>query len=143
MNVVNGLKTNKGGSALWRSLVMITVETTSNTTVRYNIGLRNVAPGSRLMRPDNEGSFNAIAVVDQIGFTSDGNGRGTICRTIQRIGKKIASENRFSNCAAVAISGPIATETSMIVATNATACCASTPLAIARIGVAASNTVRR
>ena len=86
MNVVTTLKTNKIVRALYRSFVMMTVETTSDKATKYEIRLRNVAPGSRLMKPASEGSFSAIAVVDQIGFTSDAKGRGTVCRTIQSIG---------------------------------------------------------
>jgi hypothetical protein len=96
------------------------------------------------MCPGSEASFNATDVVGQIGFASDEKGRGTAWSTIQRIGKRTASENRFSSCAAVAssASGPIAAA-SIMAAAKATTCWAKGPLAIARIGVAVSNAVRR
>src|SRR5437879_2837835 len=97
------------------------------------------------MRPGSDGSFSAIEVIDQIGFASGENGSGKVCSTIQTSGSRIASENRFSNCAvdASSVSAPFAAVASMMATTIATACCAKAPLAIARIGVAASNMVRR
>ncbi len=104
-----------------------------------------MAPGSRLMRPGSDGSFSAIEVVDQTGFASGEKGSGKVCSTIQTSGSRIAGENRFSNCAvdASSVSAPFAAVASMMAATIATACCAKAPLAIAKIGVAASNMVRR
>jgi hypothetical protein len=97
------------------------------------------------MRPGSDGSFSAIEVVDQTGFASGERGSGKVCSTIQTRGSRIASENRLSNCAvdASSVSAPFAAVTSMMATTIATACCAKAPLAIVKIGVAASNMVRR
>jgi hypothetical protein len=76
-----------------------------------------------LMWPNNDGLLSAVAVVDQIGLTSDEKGNGAIWTTIQSMGTIIASEMRFIGCMAVAISlsGPVAADTSMRVTTSATA----------------------
>ena len=107
--------------------------------------LLSVAPGSTLIWPGSDASLRAIAVVDQIGFARDENGSGMVCSIIQKTGKRIASENRFRSGAIDEIwaSGPITAIARVMAAARATACCARAPLAIARIGVAASNIVRR
>ena len=104
-----------------------------------------MAPGSTLMRPGGDASLRAIEVVDQIGFARDEKGSGMACSTIQKTGKRIASENRFRSGAIDVIwaSGPIAAVARVPAAARATACCARAPLAIAKIGVAASKIVRR
>ena len=97
------------------------------------------------MRPGSDGSFSATDAADQTGFASGEEGSGKVCSTIQTSGSRIASENRFSNCTvdASSVSAPFAAVASMMAATIATACWAKAPLAIAKIGVAASNMVRR
>ena len=51
------------------------------------------------MRTGIDGSFSALEAVDQIGFASDENGSGMICRIIQNMGDKIANENCASKMA--------------------------------------------
>ncbi|MEK9281674.1 hypothetical protein MTR72_18935 [Bradyrhizobium sp. ISRA442] len=97
------------------------------------------------MRPDSDGWFNAIELADHIGFASEKVGAGKICNAIQTTGSRNASKNRFSNCAAEAssASGPLAAIAAITAATSASTCCAKEPFAIAKIGVAASNAMRR
>ena len=124
---------------------MIKVETANDKTVRYHIRLRSVLPGSMLMCPANEGSFNAIAAVGQIGFTIDAKGNGMLCIIIQRIGKRIPNENRLNAFAAGAIS---VSEVSAVANNNPAAakyvaCCAKAPLAIDISGIIANSAIRR
>lgn len=97
------------------------------------------------MRPGSDGWFNAIEVADHIGFASEKVGAGKICNAIQTTGSRNAGKNRFSNCAAKASSvfGPVAAMAAITAATSASTCCAKEPLTIAKIGVAASNAIRR
>lgn len=97
------------------------------------------------MRPGSDGSFNAIDVADQIGFTNEANGNGRICTNIQTAGTRIVTENRFSSCPVdvSSASAPLTAAASITAATSASACCAKPPFAMIRDGIAANNMVRR
>ena len=103
-SVVVAVSAKRINSARRRSLVTSTVEKITARTARYPIRLCNVAPGSMLMRPESEGAFSAVAALDQIGFAREETGEGKICTTIQMIGKRMASANRFEVCLSASMS---------------------------------------
>ena len=145
MNVVTALKTKRIVSARCRSRVTIMVVTISDRMTEYEIKLRKVAPGSMLICPHNDGSFNAAEAVDQIGFTNEAKGSGVACKAIQATGNSIAIKNRFNSWIVVFISagGDIAATASMTAVARAIRCCAVSPSAMAKTGVAASRIVKR
>src|SRR3954469_24548431 len=120
------------------------VESSSDRRAEYHIRPRKVSPRSIVIRPANDGSFNATAVMGQMGFTRE-NGRGAICVTIQSIGKTAASINLRSGVSAVrsAKLAAAAADSSMSGASKYTVCWTKMPSVKGVAAAAANRMIRR